>query len=88
MRPQLATVTFKDLNKLDIPVILFLDRHDYTTPSSIAAAWMERLKAPKKVAVWFENSAHLHILEEPVTFSPPFLEHVRPLPEKSQATHH
>jgi len=80
--------TFNDLNKLDIPVILFLGRHDYTTPALTAAAWMERLKAPKKVTVWFENSAHLHILEEPGHVFAALLEHVRPLAEKSQTTHH
>jgi pimeloyl-ACP methyl ester carboxylesterase len=88
MWPQLAAVTFNDLNKLDIPVILFLGRHDYTTPPTIAAAWMERLKAPKKVTVWFENSAHLHIIEEPGHVFAALLEHVRPLAEKSHATHH
>ena len=88
MWSQLATVTFNDLSKLDIPVILFLGRHDYTTPAPIAAAWMERLKAPKKVTVWFENSAHLHILEEPGHVFAALLEHVRPLAEKSQTTHH
>ncbi len=34
-------------------------------------------EAPKKVAVWFENSAHLHILEEPGHVFAALLEHVR-----------
>jgi proline iminopeptidase len=49
---------------------------------------MERLKAPKKVTVWFENSAHLHIIEEPGHVLAALLEHVRPLAEKSQTTRH
>jgi pimeloyl-ACP methyl ester carboxylesterase len=90
MWPQLATVTFQALNKLDVPIILFLGRHDYTTPSPIAAAWLERLKAPKKVGVWFENSAHLPMLEEPGRVFAALLQHVRPLAlsDKSLTTDH
>lgn len=65
MFPQLADVSFESLKRLDVPVILFLGRHDYTAPAPIAAAWMERLKAPQKTAVWFEHSAHLPMIEEP-----------------------
>ena len=85
MWPQLANVTFNDLNKLDIPVMLFLARHDYTTPSSIAATWMERLTAPSKTIVWFENSAHLPMIEEPGHVLGALLEHVRPLAGKGEA---
>ena len=56
MWPQLATITFNDLNKLDIPVILFLGPAPiYATPAAVAAASMEQLKHPKKVTVWFEK---------------------------------
>ena len=85
MWPQLANVTFNDLNKLDIPVMLFLARHHYTTPSSIAATWMERLTAPSKTIVWFENSAHLPMIEEPGHMLGALLEHVRPLAGKGEA---
>ena len=87
---QLAAVTFNELNKLEVPIILFIGRHDYTTPSPIAAAWLERLKAPKKVEVWFENSAHLPTLEEPGRVFAALLQHVHPLAlaEKGQTIHH
>ena len=85
MWPQLAAITFKDLHKLDVPMIMLLGRHDYTTPASIAAGWMERLDAPKKVTVWFENSAHLHMIEEPGRMLATLLEHVRPLAENGEA---
>lgn len=63
--PQIERVDFTSLRRLDLPVILFLGRHDYTTPSLIAAAWLARLRAPSKRIVWFENSAHLPMIEEP-----------------------
>lgn len=70
MWPQLADISFKDLNRINTPVILFMGRQDYTTPAPIADAWLKRLKAPKKQMVWFENSAHLPMIEEPgLTFA-------------------
>jgi pimeloyl-ACP methyl ester carboxylesterase len=65
MFPQLAALDFKPLTRLRVPVILFLGRHDYTTPWPVAEAWMKRLRAPKKRIVWLEHSAHLMMLEEP-----------------------
>jgi pimeloyl-ACP methyl ester carboxylesterase len=77
--PRLAGVSFKDLRRLEVPVVFFLGRHDYTVPAPIAAAWMERLRAPKKRTVWFEHSAHLPMVEEPGRVFAALLEHVRPL---------
>lgn len=65
MWPQLATLDFKPLTRLRVPVILFLGRHDYTTPAGIADTWLKRLRAPRKTAIWLEHSAHLMMLEEP-----------------------
>jgi pimeloyl-ACP methyl ester carboxylesterase len=36
--------------------------------SQVAAEWFEKVKAPKKQLVWFENSAHLPMTEEPGEF--------------------
>jgi proline iminopeptidase len=80
--PQLSTLTFKDVNRIDIPVIMFLGRHDYTTPSAITSAWMQRLRAPKKTTVWFEHSSHLPMLEEPGHVLAALLEDVLPLAPK------
>ena len=79
MWPQLAELSFKELRRLDVPVILLLGRHDYTVPAPIAAAWMDRLTAPKKTTVWFEHSAHLPMVEEPGRVLAALLEHARPL---------
>ncbi len=79
--PQLANMSFMDLRRLDVPVVLFLGRHDYATPSSIAARWLERLDAPGKRAIWFEHSAHLPMVEEPGRVLEALLQHVRPLAE-------
>lgn len=85
MWPQLADVSFKDLHKLDVPTIFLLGRHDYTTPSEISSAWLEKLQAPKKEIVWFENSAHLPMIEEPGHMLVVLFEKVRPLAREETA---
>jgi pimeloyl-ACP methyl ester carboxylesterase len=62
--PRLADVSHASLRRVDVPVVLFLGRHDSTTPSSIAARWLDQVKAPSKLACWFENSGHLPMIEE------------------------
>jgi pimeloyl-ACP methyl ester carboxylesterase len=64
MWPRLADVSFTALTKLEVPTVLFLGRYDSTTPSSIAADWFQRLRAPAKLLCWFENSGHLPMIEE------------------------
>ena len=77
--PQLSEISLKDLNRLEVPTFLFLGRYDYTAPAPIAEAWMGRLKAPRKEVVWFEDSAHLPMIEEPGRTFAALLEKVRPL---------
>ena len=79
---QLGGVSFKNLHDISVPVILLLGRHDYTAPAPIAESWLNELKAPKKAIVWFENSAHLPMLEEPGHTLAALLEQVRPLAEE------
>ncbi len=79
MFPRLADISYRDLDQIGTPVILFLGRHDYTCPAPIAAAWADRLKAPSKRVVWFEHSAHLPMIEEPGRTLAALLDHVRPL---------
>lgn len=79
MFPQLADISFTGLDRVDTPVFMFLGRQDYTTPSPIAARWLERLRAPSKTVVWFEHSAHLPFIEEPGRVFDALVTRVRPL---------
>lgn len=63
--PRLADVSFSGFGKAETPVIFLLGRRDSTTPSTIAAAWLDRLSAPAKAVCWFESSGHLPMVEEP-----------------------
>ncbi|MGO1540937.1 MAG: alpha/beta fold hydrolase [Luteimonas sp.] len=53
------------VDELEVPLLLFLGRHDYNVSSSAAAEWFERVQAPSKQLVWFEQSAHEVMIEEP-----------------------
>lgn len=50
---------------LDIPVLMTTGRHDYNTPFELARGWFDKLQCPYKEWVWFEDSAHSPIKEEP-----------------------
>jgi len=60
-----AAVDFRKVRQMQVPVIMFMGRHDYTTPSQPTADWLAALEAPVKHGIWFEHSAHLAPLEEP-----------------------
>ncbi len=77
--PRLADVSFKDVNRIETPVIMLIGRHDHTTDAAFAADWMKRLWAPKKQTVWFEHSAHLPMIEEPGHVLAALLDYALPL---------
>ena len=78
VEPQLAAASFARLDRLDCPVFMFEGRHDEVVPSMITAAWLDKLKAPTKATVWFENSAHMMMIEEPGRVLDALLRSVRP----------
>ncbi|WP_132999874.1 alpha/beta fold hydrolase [Luteimonas arsenica] len=71
-------VDFRGVHEVGAPVVMFMGRHDYTTPSQQAADWVARVEAPAKDAVWFEHSAHLAPLEEPGRVLMALVNRVRP----------
>ncbi len=85
VEPLLAGVQYRDVRKLDCPVFMFEGRHDQLVPSAITAAWLDRLQAPRKATIWFENSAHMMMVEEPGRVLAALLDHVRPLAEVPEA---
>lgn len=77
--PEFVKVDFSQVRTFPIPVVMFLGRHDYTTPTAPTVAWLEQVKAPSKQVVWFERSAHMVPWEEPGKTLVSLLNHVRPL---------
>lgn len=77
--PLMAKASFRTLDHLNCPIILFEGRHDELIPSPVAWSWFERLQAPNKHFVWFENSGHMMMIEEPGHMLGALLQYVRPL---------
>ncbi|NUS37733.1 MAG: alpha/beta hydrolase [Lysobacter sp.] len=82
--PEFLAVDFRGVKRFPIPVVMFLGRHDYTTPSAPTAEWLARVDAPYKRAVWFEHSAHMIPWEEPGKTLISLLQTVRPLATGAQ----
>ncbi len=77
--PEFLDVDFTGVKTFPIPVIMFMGRHDYTTPSAPTAEWLQAVHAPYKRGVWFENSAHMIPWEEPGKTLLSLVTYVRPL---------
>jgi proline iminopeptidase len=80
--PEVMKSNFSKTLQWRCPIVLFEGRHDLTTPSSVAAEWFARIKAPEKKLVWFENSAHMMMVEEPGQVLLHLVQDVRPLAKR------
>ena len=75
LRAEMSRTNFTETHlSFKVPMLFLLGRHDRVAPGVLAAAYLERLSAPYKKVVWFENSAHNPNYEEPETFNRVILE--------------
>ncbi len=86
--PEFLDVDFKGVRSFPIPVVMFMGRHDYTTPSAPTSAWLDKVTAPYKRGVWFERSAHMIPWEEPGKTLVSLLTYVRPLAVEADGASH
>ena len=63
---------------LPSPVFFFLGRHDRWVPPDVSVAYFDRLAAPSKNLLWFEQSGHEPFVDEPEKFNRAMVELVRP----------
>ncbi|HBZ06961.1 MAG TPA: alpha/beta hydrolase [Massilia sp.] len=82
--PEFVQVDYSQVKTFPIPVVMFLGRHDYTTPTKPTVDWLAQVEAPSKQAVWFEHSAHMVPWEEPGKTLVSLLNYVRPLARDEQ----
>lgn len=55
---------FNEETELTVPVYFFEGRYDFGTPFALVEKYFEKINAPHKEIVWFENSGHFPNLEE------------------------
>lgn len=58
----------QEANTFQMPYYIFQGRKDNNTPASLVQAYYDVIQAPDKDLVWFENSAHGPLGEEPEKF--------------------
>lgn len=72
-------ITLSDTITFKIPVIFLLGRYDWQVPAVVAADYFERIEAPMKRLIWFEQSAHNLPFEEPQAFERTLVDVLEPL---------
>ncbi|WP_235685341.1 hypothetical protein [Corallococcus silvisoli] len=65
------------------PLFPFLGRHDRNVSATVAAEWFAGVKAPARRLVWFEQSAHELMAEEPGRVLLSLVRDVRPIAERA-----
>jgi len=66
-----AEVGQEDLSKyttFSVPVLVFDGRLDMNTPAELVEDWFKQIEAPYKELIWFENSGHNPMSDEPESF--------------------
>jgi len=63
----------------ETPVIFLLGRYDWQVPAVRAARYFDRIQAPQKRLIWFEQSAHNPPFEEPDVFNRTLVDVLQPL---------
>lgn len=77
--PAVLALDFSYVRRLQTPLVLFLGRHDVNVSATVAAEWFATVDAPSKQLVWFEQSGHELLAEEPGKALLSLVNLVRPL---------
>ena len=80
MWPQISHLNLETAApELKMPVFFFIGRHDHQVAAETSVAYFEKLVAPAKALVWFEDSAHMPPFEEAIKFNEKLVELVLPV---------
>lgn len=67
------------IDELKVPSYFFVGRHDQSLPTIVTEEFVSKLRAPKKELVWFEESGHEPLEEEPAKFNKEILDRIKSL---------
>jgi proline iminopeptidase len=79
MWAEMSAINFWKQNVFHCPVVLFEGSHDLNVSHELVARWFATLQAPSKKLVWFPNSSHMVMMEEPGRTFYHLMTDVRPL---------
>lgn len=83
MLPEALALDLSRIRKLSCPLLVFAGRHDFNVNSELAEDWFASVDAPAKQFVWFDNSAHLPMTEEPGKYLLSLVHLARPIAERA-----
>jgi pimeloyl-ACP methyl ester carboxylesterase len=83
---EFSEVNFWKRNVFRCPVVLLQGSHDLNVSHELVARWYATLQAPEKKLVWFPNSSHMTMMEEPGRFFYHLMTDVRPLAVAVEST--
>jgi pimeloyl-ACP methyl ester carboxylesterase len=69
----------KQVPQVEVPIFILQGRYDYNTPSILVEQYFNNLKAPIKELIWFEDSGHHPMYEEPEKYDEYLIEKILPL---------
>jgi pimeloyl-ACP methyl ester carboxylesterase len=79
----LSDTDFSQVTRFELPILLFIGRHDYSVSHEVSARWFATLHAPAKKLIWFEDSAHMVMQEQPGRFLKHLIDDARPYAVKA-----
>lgn len=83
---EILDVDFGTAPSFDVPILIFLGRHDTIVHNPLVAEWFDSIQAPAKRLTWFEHSAHSPMSEEPGRFLLELVGQLRPIAEQAGDT--
>ena len=77
--PVVERIDYTKVTKLECPVFMLMGPYDYETSYAVAKDWYDRVSAPAKAFVTFQNTSHMTMLEAPGRYLHQLVTRVRPL---------
>lgn len=85
MWPEVGAVDFPaTCTRFAIPFYIFDGRLDMNTPSELVQEWYDMIEAPEKDLIWFEDSGHNPMNDEPEKFKRLLREKLRAVKEREE----
>ena len=77
--PEMADLSFADVDSLACPIFILAGEHDHATSSVLVKDWLTELQAPRKQLIWFPDVAHEIQFEAPGKLFHHLIADIRPL---------
>ena len=85
MWPEVGATDFPtSCTRFKVPYFIFDGRLDLNTPAALVEDYFNQIEAPQKELIWFENSGHNPMNDEPEKFKKLLRERLLEIAEKEK----